>query len=392
MSRVAVATAVLRWAVERAGRSGRSEDKLRKKFPKIQQWLSGEGQPTLRQLEDLAKATLTPFGFFFLEEPPEERMPIPHFRTLRGETPSKPSPDLLETIQMMQQRQVWMREFLIEQGQEQLPFASSARVGEQPLSIAQRIRSTLGFDEGWAAKQPTWTDGLGVLRGAMEDAGILVVVNGIVGNNTHRKLDPDEFRGFVLADEYAPLMFVNGADGKAAQMFTLGHELAHVFFGSSAAFDLRKMQPADDPTEQACDSVSAEFLVPEHELHQVWLSVQDDLEPFQAIARKFKVSEIVAARRALDLALINEEAFHEFYRDYKRDERRRAAAALRRQKKKGGDFYANQNFRVGRRFASAVVRAAREGKLLYSEAYQLTGLYGKTFERYAAFLEDGGQQ
>jgi len=382
MSRVAVATGVLRWAVERASRSGRSVDKLQKKFPKIGQWLSGESQPTLRQLEELAKATLTPFGFFFLQEPPEDRMPVPHFRTLRHEAPSKPSPDLLETVQTMQRRQDWMREFLIEEGQDPLPFVNSTGIDEEPSSIAQRVRHTVGFDDGWAAVQPTWTDALGLFREAVERAGVLVVVNSVVGNNTHRKLDPEEFRGFVLADEYAPLMFVNGADAKAAQMFTLAHELAHVFFGSSAAFDLRQMLPADDPTEKACDRIAAEFLVPERELRQTWPSAQDDPEPFQSIARRFKVSEIVAARRALDLSLISRKAFLAFYDDYQKSRWPPRPSG-------GGDFYANQNLRVGRRFACTVTRAAREGKLLYSEAYQLTGLYGETFERYAASLESG---
>jgi len=218
----------------------------------------------------------------------------------------------------------------------------------------------------------------------MENVGILVVVNGIVGNNTHRTLDPDEFRGFVLVDDYAPLVFVNNADSKAAQMFTLAHELAHVFFGSSAAFDLREMQPANEPTELSCNRVAAEFLVPESELRQIWPFVKNDPEPFQTIARQFKVSVLVAARRALDLALINREAFFQFYDDYLSDEHRKAV-----RQESGGDFYANQNFRVGRLFASTVVRATQEGKLLYSEAFQLTGLYGKTFDHYVNSLRTG---
>jgi Zn-dependent peptidase ImmA (M78 family) len=384
MSKVAINESVIRWAMDR---SELTVNDLLNKFPKIRQWISGESQPTLRQLEGLAKVTRTPLGFFFLEEPPQERLPIPNFRTLGDEGLNRPSPDLLETIQMMQRRQSWMREFLIEEGQEQLPLVNSARLDEQPISIAQRVRSRLGFDEGWAAQQPTWTDALRVLRETMEDAGIIVVVNGIVGNNTHRKLDPGEFRGFVLVDEYAPLVFVNGADGKAAQMFTLAHELAHVLFGSSAAFDLREMQPADDPTEKACNQVAAEFLVPEHELRRFWPSVKRHPDPFQAIARRFKVSTLVAARRTLDLALINKGAFLEYYRDYQRSQRSAAARTT-----KGGDFFANQNLRVGRRFASAVIRGAKEGKLLFSEAYRLTGLYGKTFDQYISFLSIGGMQ
>lgn len=381
MSRVAVSRDVLRWAVDR---SGLTFDSIQRKFPKIRQWEAGESQPTLRQLESLARATLTPLGFFFLPVPPEERLPIPHFRTLDGESPSRPGPDLIHTVQTMQRRQAWMREFLAEQGQGRLPFVGSARPDESLRVVADRIRRTLEFEAGWAARQPTWTDALRILREAMNTAGILVIVNGIVGNNTHRKLDPGEFRGFVLVDEYAPLVFVNGADGKAAQMFTLAHELAHVLFGSSAAFDLRDMQPADDPTEQACNRVAAEFLVPESELRRLWPSVQSDPEPFQAIARQFKVSVLVAARRALDLDLIRKTQFLDFYRAYQEDERRVAA-----RRPEGGDFYATQNARVGRRFASAVGRAVKEGQLLYSEAYRLTGLYGRAFDQYVASLDLG---
>lgn len=382
MIRVAVARNVLRWALDR---SELSEDDLQHKFPKIRQWFTGDSQPTLRQLESLAKATHTPPGFFFLEQPPEDRLPIPYFRTSGQTSLRRTSPDLLETIQIMQRRQFWMHDFLIEQGQDQLPYVKSALPDETPETAANRIRHTLGFDEEWAAGKRTWTEALGALREAIEDAGILVVVNGIVGNNTHRKLDPEEFRGFVLVDEYAPLVFVNGADGKAAQMFTLAHELAHVFFGSSAAFDLREMQPANEPTEQICNRAAAEFLIPERELHRIWDSIKDSPEPFQVIARHFKVSAIVAARRSLDTKIINKNTFLEFYRDYLSDERRAA-----NQRSKGGDFYATQNLRIGQRFASTLIRAVKEGKVLYSEAYRLTGLHGKTFDQYAASLGFGG--
>ncbi|MBI4266631.1 MAG: ImmA/IrrE family metallo-endopeptidase [Acidobacteria bacterium] len=117
---------------------------------------------------------------------------------------------------------------------------------------------------------PTWTAALQTLRDALDAAGVIVVTNGIVGNNTHRKLDPQEFRGFVLVDEYAPLVFVNGADAKAAQMFTLAHECAHLWYGQSAACDLREPQPANDRVEIACNVVAAEFLVAEVELRAQW--------------------------------------------------------------------------------------------------------------------------
>lgn len=383
MGRVTINEEVLRWALNR---SELTEDLTLKKFPKIPQWLEGEAQPTLRQLEKLAKATFTPLGFFFLKEPPIDRLSIPHFRTLDNEEVVRPSPNLVDTLHIMEQRQAWIREYIIEQGQERLSYAGSVKPGEESSAIAKRMRHTLSFDEDWAAQHPTWEKALVSLRQAMDDLGILVVVNGVVGNNTNRKLNPEEFRGFVLADEYAPLVFVNGADAKSAQMFTLAHELAHVFFGSSAVFDLREMQPADDPIEKACNQVAAEFLVPEHILRQIWSSLIEDPEPFQSIARRFKVSVLVGARRALDLALINKKEFLDFYWEHERDERR-----SKNLQGPGGNFYHNQNLRVGKRFMSNVFRAVSEGKLPYTQAYHLTGLAGKTFDNYVDSLRSRGQ-
>lgn len=382
MSGVAVKRDVLSWSIKR---SGLTLDKLEKKFPKIQKWLNGDSQPTLRQLESVAKATLTPFGFLFLDEPPEEKLPIPYYRTVESDSLNKPSAELYETIRVMQSRQAWMHEYLVNRGQEKIPFVGSVNLDETTITVAERIRQSLGLDRDWASKQRTWEDALKNLREKMETAGILIVVNGVVGNNTHRKLDPSEFRGFVLVDNYAPLVFVNGVDGKAAQMFTLAHELGHIFLGSSAAFDLREMQPANDPTELACNKLAAEFLVPEKELRNLWLSVKNEPESFQKIARYFKVSALVGARRALDLDLIKKAEFLEFYEHYQNDIRRTKSDASG-----GGDFYKTQNMRVGRLFASSVTRATREGKLLYSEAYRLTGLYGEAFHNYTNSLKIGG--
>ncbi|MFA5786434.1 MAG: ImmA/IrrE family metallo-endopeptidase [Actinomycetota bacterium] len=373
MVRVTVSERLLGWAVERSGRP----EVIGRRFPKLPEWLTGESLPTLRQLEQLANATFTPLGYLFLQEPPQEALPIPHFRTLGDQPSIRPSPDLLETVQTMERRQAWMRDYLIDEGCEALEFPGSMPIKEDPAQVAHMMREILGLAEGWASEQPTWTAALRELQNRIDEAGVLVAVNGVVGNNTHRTLDPDEFRGFVLTDEYAPLVFINGADGKAAQMFTLAHELAHVWFGRSAAFDLRGLQPARDEGERACNRAAAEFLVPSRELRDTWPSIQREPDCFQAAARQFKVSEIVAARRALDLRLISEARFHDFYHAYEEQDRRS------RVRQKGGDFYASQNLRLGRRFAETVVRAARGGRLLYRDAYQLTGLYGESFEKYA---------
>ncbi len=381
MTRVAISESVLEWALERSGKFAAVE----RRFPKLSEWLEGQSQPTFRQLEAMARLTSTPLGYFFLQHPPDDQLPIPLFRTYKDDQVLRPSPDLLESFQLMERRQTWVRDYLVEQGAEPLAFVSSTQIGDDPQHIADEIRHTLGLDGHWAAEQSTWTAALREMQRKIEELGLFVVVNGVVGNNTHRPLNPSEFRGFVLVDDYAPFIFVNGADSKAAQMFTLAHELAHVWFGSSAAFDLRDLQPAEDDTEQACNRVAAEFLVPAEELRTYWPSINHQPAPFHKIARRFKVSEIVAARRTLDLNLIAKREFLDFYREYiDRDFR-----TLRRDEG-GGNFYNTQNMRLGRRFAETVVLATWQGRLLYSEAFQLTGLYGKSFDRYAELIGFGG--
>lgn len=376
-STVTVKIEVLQWALDR---SNKTIEDLLPRFPKIERWLSGADRPTLKQLEKLSSATTTPLGLLFLDKPPVESLPIPHFRTVADESVEQPSADLLDTIYTMQRRQQWMRDYLIEERQAPLSFVNSALPSETVHKIAEKIHGAFGLRVDWASENQTWTEALRRLRDAMEAIGILVAFNGIVGNNTHRKLNVDEFRGFVLVDEYAPLVFVNGADGKAAQMFTLAHEAAHIFLGSSAAFDLRQLMPASDKIERLCNLVAAEFLVPADTLKGVWPNVKNEYQPFHLLSRQFKVSPIVCARRALDLGMIEWPTFLRFYQAY------RAAEHQRSEDAEGGDFYASQNVRIGRRLAKTIIRAVKEGKLLYSEAYTLTDLHGKTFDIFASKL------
>jgi Zn-dependent peptidase ImmA (M78 family) len=378
--RVEVKPALLRWARERAGLPA---DALQRRFPKLPEWEEGTAQPTMRQLEAFADATAAPFGYLFLSEPPQEALPIPDFRTLDDEQIRRPSPNLIDTIFDMQRRQAWLREDRIEAGHDPLSFVGSVTDQAVPARVAAMMRRTIDVLDGWASLHGTWTDALAWLRNRAELIGIIVVINGVVGNNTRRKLDPEEFRGFVLTDDYAPFIFLNGADGKAAQMFTLAHELAHLWINQAAIFNLRDMQPASDLSERFCNAVAAEFLVPEQELRRAWSTAQGaPQQRFKALASHFKVSELVVARRALDARLIDRETFFRFYQADQDEQRRRA-----QRQSSGGNFYATQNFRVGRVFAGAVAQAVKEGRLLYRDAFELTGLRGATFDRYVATVE-----
>lgn len=376
--RVPIRPEVLRWACERAGYDVRD---LALRFPYLPDWERGKKQPTLKQLEAFARATHTPVGFLFLPEPPAEPLPIPDFRTVK-DRPARPSPDLLDTLYAMQRRQDWLREERIEGEVDALEFVGNARVNDDPTAVGQEMRRTMGLDDGWAGGVPSWQEAVSELRRRIEGLGVMAVINGIVGNNTHRKLDVDEFRGFALTDRYAPLIFVNGADARSAQMFTLAHELAHVWLGpeGEGISGSEGLFPGDSRVERFCDHAAAEFLVPARELREQWRDVRNAPDAFERIARHFKVSPIVAGRRAMELRLVNRDTFFDFYRAYTERERQQARAA------KGGNFYNNQNTRIGAGFATSVIRAAMGGRLTFKEAYDLTGLRGGAFQEYAKRL------
>ncbi|MGD9853892.1 MAG: ImmA/IrrE family metallo-endopeptidase [Planctomycetaceae bacterium] len=352
-----------------------------KKFPKLDEWASGDKQPTFRQLERFSRATLTPFGVLFLNEPPSEELPIPDFRTKDDSPLPRFSPNLIDTIQTMQLRQAWMREWLIEEGSEPLDFVGSIGPIRNVKSLAQRIRQRLDLDAEWAEALPNWEDALQSFRKAIERTGVLVFSNSVVGLNNHRPLDPEEFRGFVLCDPYAPVIFLNDADSKSARIFTLAHELVHIWLGQDGVFNLERMIPANAESEQFCNAVAAEFLIPGYKLTDRWNDAQATSKPFHTIARWFKVSPVVAARRALDMKLITKPQFFSFYEQDRADWLQRKQAD--RERSTGGNFYATQGVRLGRRFSAAIVRAAREGRILYQDAFRLTGMKGKAFHAYA---------
>ena len=376
MSEVRVSPDVLGWARERAGLGF---DDLQGRFPKLADWEAEVTQPTLKQLENFARATRVPFGFLFLPEPPEMRLPFADFRTVESRRPQGISLELIDTIHIMRRRQTWLREERMEAEAAPVSLVGAARLSDDPEATGREMRRAVGLNEGWPRRVPTWTAAVGELRNAVEALGVMAVVNGIVGNNTSRKLDVDEFRGFALSDPYAPLIFVNGADAKSAQIFTL----AHLWLGDpgEGLSGFRGVQPEGGGVEGFCDRAAAEFLVPAAEIRTAWRDVAEADAPFERLARRFKVSPVAVGRRAMDLGLVERDAFFSFYHEYIQRERRQGLTGTG-----GGDFYNNQNTRVGRLLASHVIRAAKEGRIGFKEAYDLTGLNGGTFQNYARKL------
>lgn len=367
MTRVATGSGMLTWARERAGLE---LAELEHRFPKLAQWEIGEAQPTLKQLDAFAKAVHVPVGYLFLPEPPQEALPIPDFRTMQGRGVRRPSANLLDMLYACQERQGWYREFAQTTRLPAAGFVGSAGLHNEPASVAARMARTLGFDLEARAACRTWEEALRTFIAQAESAGVLVMVSGIVLSNTHRTLDPEEFRGFALANPLAPLVFVNGADSKSGQMFTLAHELAHLWLGSSAVSDASAAPLQGHGREEVwCNAVAAELLVPLAALRPELRNGEALDQALRRLARQFKVSTLVILRRLLDARWLDRAAFD------------RAWAAERARLQEiagnaagGGDFYRTTLARVGRRFTRALVESTLEGQTLYRDAFRMLGV------------------
>ncbi|AVR43933.1 hypothetical protein C7S20_00870 [Christiangramia fulva] len=360
---------LIEWAITRAGFK---LEEFFTKNPTVEEWIKGNKYPTIKQLEDFTHKVHVPFGYLFLNEPPQEELNIPFFRTGKGDV-QKVSLNVYHTIQMLQERQTWLTEYLTESGYDDLGFVESFDKNDSYREIVNSIRKTLGLNEDWAKEFKTWEETLDYLTRKIEDIGIIITFNGVVGNNTRRKINVEECRGFVLVNKKAPFLFINSTDAKAAQMFTLLHEIAHIWLGESAGFDNDDMLPADNPIEKLCDKVAAEFLVPEIHFKELWKTSKN----FSTLSRNLKVSPIVIARRALDLNLITKGEFFEFYNSYIK-----SFQIKKENQTSGGNFYATARKRVSLRFVNFVNNAVKENNLLYRDAYRLTNLRGNTYDKF----------
>ncbi len=386
MTRVPVRPELLRWACKRAGKP---ESALAEKFSGFAAWLAGEKAPTFKQLEEFARATHTPVGFFFLQRPPDERVPIPDFRTPGSAPLSRPSANLLDTIYLCQQRQDWFRQHALLMGDEPRRFVGSASPASSILRTAASIRNSLDLDVRPLAEARTADDAVGLLMARMDEIGVLVMASGIVGNNTHRTLDPSEFRGFALSDDLAPLVFVNGADTKAGQIFTLAHELAHLWIGESGVSDIT---PASAPSprhsvEAWCNAVAAEVLVPLATFKQAFDATAELAAEMRRLSALFRVSTLVILRRMRDAGHLSKDE----HRRLHEAESVRLRAILQRRKERGeggGDFYNTSRYRLSPRFAAAVISSTYEGRSTLTEAFRLLGCRNvKTLENLGHSLD-----
>ena len=388
MAEALITPDVLTWARKRSGLdSGQLAHRLNVKPEAVTAWEDAERRPTFRQAQRLAQTLHVPFGYLFLSEPPVQELPLPDLRTLSGSQPEEPSPNFLDLLYDTMNKQQWFREYRESEGVDGLPFVGRFTVSNTAETVAADIRDIVAIDEA-RSKANNWEGFLRQFIRSVEELGVMVLRSGVVGNDTHRPLDVEEFRGFAITDEVAPLIFINGRDFRGAQIFTLAHEMAHIWVGeagvSNPDYSMRSIEQGNG-VERFCNRVAAETLVPAEDFQRRWDQVGDTSEAsLRFLTRHYQVSSMVVLRQAYDLDLIPAEVYWEgYWQSVERSINAGTAAAP------GGNFYYTLTARNGIWFTSAVVSGVADGSLLHREAADLLNVHPKTLPGIAEHLFGG---
>lgn len=382
--RVPVSPDVLGWALDRAHDPGAIMDAM----PKVLAWIAGDSQPTVKQLASFASRTGTPFGYLLLQRPPDLELPVPDFREGFGGTAmGDPSPNLLAVVHQSIRRQDWYRDYAIDNALPEVDLVGSAE-GMSPADAAADMRRMLGYEV--AQRRGSWNDQRKYLLRAFEDLGGLTVATSMVENNTHRMLNPDEFRGFSLVDPLAPLVFVNTKQTLNGQIFTLAHEFAHVWRGvGGVSLEDMRWRPQNQ-VERWCNDVASEFLVPEADLRSRFTSVRNLslIDQLERLAHTYRCGTLVVLQAISRTGL---RQFDDYEATYDAEVERLKTLAADREDSGNGQFLYNQPYRIGERLSRALIDDALGGRTTLSEAVRLMSMKSLTnFDNYAHYLDRAG--
>lgn len=366
---------MLSWSRQRAGLSDAQVAKgLAVKLERVKAWESSQNLPTFNQAQKWAALVHVPFGFLFLKAPPQDHLPLPDLRTVAGVFPEKPSLNLMDTVRDVLRKQDWYLEYLQDHERSPLTFVGSFNSRSPVKDVVADIRRVLNVTDAFS--RMAHDDYVRALVSGSEDAGILVMRSGVALGNAHRKLDVSEFRGFAISNAMAPVVFINSADAPAARLFTLMHELAHIWIGSTGISDGRTQSARHE--EAFCNAVAGEFLAPELIFRAHWDSNVHWEENLAPLAGRFRVSTLVIARRARDLGYISSDQYGTYYR--------RILQEYRAKDGSGGDYYRTAVVRNTTRLSSAVLAEAQSGRMLLRDAGKLLGVQPAKLKTYGMKL------
>lgn len=380
--RAFITPVVLKWARESAGIGiDFAAAKVSVSAEKLKEWEEGKSQPTIRQAQILARTFKRPFAVLFLPEVPRDFQPLKDFRK-PGSVPLTTSSIFM--IREIQQKQAWLREFYSDRKEAQSPFVGRYTVKNSPDTVAADILQILNIKPGhYHTDNPVreWID-------AAERNGIFISRTSFI--HSHLKISSEELQGFSIADPCAPFIFINSDDWKAPQLFTLVHELAHIWIAETGISNQIEpaLEPKEslDPVEWFCNKVAVAALMPAGLVLSLSPVVfQTSANVFKA-SGQFAVSSFALLIRALELGIITLPRYQDLKGqaeiDYAEFQKRLAErAALQKEKSSGPDYFMLQLNRNSRLFTQTVLDAYYGGTIEPVQASRLLNVQVDKFNR-----------
>ncbi|NBV14680.1 MAG: ImmA/IrrE family metallo-endopeptidase [Sphingobacteriia bacterium] len=355
---------VLKWARESARITEETAAaKISVKVEKYLEWEAGISKPTIKQAQSLAKIFKRPFALFFLPEIPHDFQPLQDFRKSGSK---KLTTSSIFIIREIQQKQAWIREINEENKEEKLSFVGRFTINDTPQKVAKDILSTLNINPaGYLLENPLkeWIT-------AAEKKGIYISRTSFI--HARLKIDSDELKGFAIADPYAPFIFINSEDWNAPQLFTLVHEIAHIWIAQTGISN--EVEPTlkninqFHPVEVFCNEVAAHALMPHEILVGNETSAYQSSKDIFKIANQLGVSTFALLIRALQLNLISTQTYQKLkkqadndFADYLLKEADKKLLKKEKGITSGPNYFLLQLNRNSRLFTQTVLDAFRGG-------------------------------
>lgn len=361
-NRIKVNKEIYRWAIKE---SRKSFEEIEDRFENIGAWMSQDILPTFRQVEELANFLKVPLGYMFLDNPPKTDIIESEFRTVGNKIPEI-SKELKDTLYNVGRKRDWLSDYRREKGWERLIPEDLLDLEEKDIySICIIAKEHLDIDEFWYKEYSDTRVAFNYLREKLETSGITVMQSGVVGSNNNRKLNIDEFRGFLLYDDIAPIIFINSNDSMNGKIFTLIHEYIHFLLQKDDIF-IEEDIVSENKNEQFINRITAEFLIPKDHIEELWDYNVDINKQIQDLSKRFHVSIVALAIKLKDMNKINQETVNET--------KKYTEAMWENNNKRtggGGDYYNTTRSRLGNSFLSTVIQSSESGDISYTDAFKL---------------------
>ena len=377
MANLTLYPATLQWAVEESDADPAALSQ-RRGLGQLPDWLESKEPVSVsfNKVEQLSRALHVPFGALVRSVVPQRRSePLVQYRTV-GNTSVQPSKNLQDTIDQMRFRQEWARDELLESGLDANPLVGSVRDAEQGDALADALRSTLGLDGRSAWEGGNSSDRFRQLKERASDAGIMIMLNSQVGSVSSRKLDLQEFRGFVLIDDMAPLVFINRNDSFDGMIFTLIHEVGHVLLGTQELFDGIGGQGDRKATERAINRAVVMAVIHDDRFRRLWQEKLDagkvPANAAESIAGDFHLSALAMGIQARQFGLTGEDTLEELRARMERQLQNKTAH--RQERETHGNGNRTNASRVDTGFVRLVNAAMDGGRLAPTEGFDLVGV------------------